>query len=176
VVRAQGMSNRSAGKERVEAGHPGGQCPNSGPSVTPWARLFCGRRSTVASMSGSWWSCCGKSFGWRTSSTRTWPGGSADCGTFASSERRSTAPFGPEGFSATGELGLGHRRPRSGPRSGSQVTTSPSAALVGLIKRAIGHVVKVIMHADDSNGAIGELPASCWSCTPKPVTPRWRTR
>jgi hypothetical protein len=35
--------------------------------------------------------------------------------------------------------------------------SSPSRDLVALIERAIGHVVKVIMHADDSNGTIGDL-------------------
>jgi uncharacterized Zn finger protein len=34
---------------------------------------------------------------------------------------------------------------------------SPSAELLALIERAVGHVVKVIMHADDSNGTIGDL-------------------
>jgi hypothetical protein len=34
---------------------------------------------------------------------------------------------------------------------------SPSADLLTLIERAVGHVVKVIMHADDSNGTIGDL-------------------
>ena len=34
---------------------------------------------------------------------------------------------------------------------------SPSMALVELLQRAVGHVVKVIMHADDSDGLIGEL-------------------
>ncbi len=34
---------------------------------------------------------------------------------------------------------------------------SPSAELLVLIERAVGHVVKVIMHADDSNGTIGDL-------------------
>lgn len=35
--------------------------------------------------------------------------------------------------------------------------SSPSADLLTLIERAVGHVVKVIMHADDSNGTIGDL-------------------
>lgn len=35
--------------------------------------------------------------------------------------------------------------------------TTPSRELVELLQRAIGHVVKVIMHADDSDGAIGDL-------------------
>jgi hypothetical protein len=35
--------------------------------------------------------------------------------------------------------------------------SSPSNDLVVLVERAIGHVVKVIMHADDSNGTIGDL-------------------
>ena len=34
---------------------------------------------------------------------------------------------------------------------------SPSNDLVLLLQRAIGHVVKVILHADDSNGTIGDL-------------------
>lgn len=33
----------------------------------------------------------------------------------------------------------------------------PSRQLVGLLERAVGHVVKVILHADDSDGAIGGL-------------------
>jgi hypothetical protein len=38
-----------------------------------------------------------------------------------------------------------------------EVATSPSTELVGLLQRAAGHLVKVIMRADDSNGTIGEL-------------------
>lgn len=34
---------------------------------------------------------------------------------------------------------------------------SPSADLVELLQRAVGHVVKVIQHADDSSGLIGDL-------------------
>jgi hypothetical protein len=37
------------------------------------------------------------------------------------------------------------------------VDESPSRALVELLQRAAGHVVKVIMHADDSDGLIGDL-------------------
>jgi hypothetical protein len=37
------------------------------------------------------------------------------------------------------------------------VATSLSAELVVLIERAVGHVVKVILHADDSDGMIGDL-------------------
>jgi hypothetical protein len=37
------------------------------------------------------------------------------------------------------------------------VETAPSAELVALIERAISHVVKTILHADDSNGLIGGL-------------------
>jgi hypothetical protein len=33
----------------------------------------------------------------------------------------------------------------------------PSRELVKLVERAVGHVVKVIQHADDSNGSIGDL-------------------
>ena len=39
----------------------------------------------------------------------------------------------------------------------SAVAASPSRALVELLQRAVGHVVKVIMHADDSDGLIGDL-------------------
>ena len=35
--------------------------------------------------------------------------------------------------------------------------TSPSRELVELLERAVGHVVKVILHADDSAGSIGDL-------------------
>ena len=38
-----------------------------------------------------------------------------------------------------------------------RATASPSAELVELLQRAIGHVVKVIEHADDSDGTIGDL-------------------
>ncbi len=37
------------------------------------------------------------------------------------------------------------------------VDSGPSSGLVVLIERAIGHVVKVILHADDSDGLIGDL-------------------
>jgi hypothetical protein len=37
------------------------------------------------------------------------------------------------------------------------VDASPSRELVELLQRAVGHVVKVIMHADDSDGLIGDL-------------------
>jgi len=37
------------------------------------------------------------------------------------------------------------------------VVAAPSRALVELLQRAVGHVVKVIMHADDSDGAIAGL-------------------
>jgi hypothetical protein len=37
------------------------------------------------------------------------------------------------------------------------VKTSPSAELVALLQRAVGHVVKVILNADDSDGRIGDL-------------------
>lgn len=35
--------------------------------------------------------------------------------------------------------------------------SAPSRELVELLQRAVGHVVKVIMHADDSSGSIGDL-------------------
>jgi hypothetical protein len=37
------------------------------------------------------------------------------------------------------------------------IDESPSRALVELLQRAVGHVVKVIVHADDSDGLIGDL-------------------
>ncbi|MHB1834468.1 MAG: hypothetical protein ACYCXW_05840 [Solirubrobacteraceae bacterium] len=37
------------------------------------------------------------------------------------------------------------------------VDTSPSKELVELLQRAVAHVVKVILHADDSDGLIGDL-------------------
>jgi hypothetical protein len=40
---------------------------------------------------------------------------------------------------------------------GDLAASSPSAELVALIERAVGHVVKVMGHADDSDGAIGDL-------------------
>ena len=39
----------------------------------------------------------------------------------------------------------------------SALVEAPSAELVGLVERAVGHVVKVILHADDSDGMIGDL-------------------
>ncbi|HET9692637.1 MAG TPA: hypothetical protein VFP61_15930 [Acidimicrobiales bacterium] len=38
-----------------------------------------------------------------------------------------------------------------------RATERPTRELVALVERAVGHVVKVIMHADDSNGSIGDL-------------------
>jgi hypothetical protein len=43
---------------------------------------------------------------------------------------------------------------------GNLLAVSPSAELLELIERAIGHVVKVILRADDSNGEIGGLVAT----------------
>jgi hypothetical protein len=40
---------------------------------------------------------------------------------------------------------------------GAAVRTSPSGALVELLQRAVGHVVRVIQRADDSSGLIGDL-------------------
>jgi hypothetical protein len=42
---------------------------------------------------------------------------------------------------------------------GDLLAESPSGELLGLIEGAIGHVVKVILRADDSNGEIGGLLA-----------------
>ena len=38
-----------------------------------------------------------------------------------------------------------------------EVTSAPSAELVVLLQRAVGHLVKVVLSADDSNGMIGDL-------------------
>ena len=43
---------------------------------------------------------------------------------------------------------------------GDQLAVSPSAELLELIERAIGHMVKAILRADDSNGEIGGLVAA----------------
>ena len=43
---------------------------------------------------------------------------------------------------------------------GDLLAVSPSAELLGLIERAIGHVVKVIGQADDSSGEIGAMVAA----------------
>lgn len=43
---------------------------------------------------------------------------------------------------------------------GDSLAVSPSAELLGLIERAIGHVVKVIGQADDSSGEIGAMVAA----------------
>ncbi len=40
---------------------------------------------------------------------------------------------------------------------GEAVGSAPTAELVALIERAVGHVVKVILKADDSDGLIGDL-------------------
>jgi uncharacterized Zn finger protein len=43
---------------------------------------------------------------------------------------------------------------------GDLLAVSPSAELLGLIERAIGHVVEAVLRADDSNGEIGGLVAA----------------
>jgi hypothetical protein len=43
---------------------------------------------------------------------------------------------------------------------GNLLAVSPSAELLGLIERAIDHMIKVILRADDSNGEIGGLVAA----------------
>lgn len=40
---------------------------------------------------------------------------------------------------------------------GDEVAAEPSAELVVVLQRAAGHLVKVIMRADDSDGMIGDL-------------------
>jgi hypothetical protein len=57
------------------------------------------------------------------------------------------------------------------------VTRAPSRDLVVLLERAVGHVVKVILRADDSNGTIGDLARElldlhaqiCDACVADPV-------
>jgi hypothetical protein len=39
----------------------------------------------------------------------------------------------------------------------TRARTAPTAELLGLIERSAGHVVKVILRADDSNGSIGDV-------------------
>lgn len=60
---------------------------------------------------------------------------------------------------------LGYRESSEWARSAQPITDelrlavarAPSSELVVLLERAIGHVVKVILRADDSNGTIGDL-------------------
>ncbi len=60
---------------------------------------------------------------------------------------------------------LGYRESREWARAArpivaeleNAVEASPSRALVELLQRAVGHVVEVIMHVDDSDGSIGDL-------------------
>jgi hypothetical protein len=57
------------------------------------------------------------------------------------------------------------------------VEAAPSRSLVELLQRAVGHVVKAIMHADDSDGLIGDLARellalhsrACDAGVPEPV-------
>jgi len=65
------------------------------------------------------------------------------------------------------------------------VNSSPTAELVALIERAIGHVVKVILKADDSDGMIGDLARElldlhAWACDAGNADPvklaRWMVR
>ncbi len=65
------------------------------------------------------------------------------------------------------------------------VRLSPTAELVALIERAISHVVKVILKADDSNGVIGNLARelldlhvrACDAGNPDPIKlARWMVR
>jgi hypothetical protein len=60
---------------------------------------------------------------------------------------------------------LGYRESGAWARSARPILTeletavqdAPSGELVELVQRAVGHVVKVIQHADDSDGTIGDL-------------------
>lgn len=66
-----------------------------------------------------------------------------------------------------------------------EVATQPSRELVELLERALGHVIKVILRADDSNGSIGDLTGrllglhalACDSGTADPLRlARWMIR
>ena len=65
--------------------------------------------------------------------------------------------FAPAGSSAIARAQAGRCRAADRRRAGEAVAASPSRALVELLQRAVGHVVKVILHADDSDGLIGDL-------------------
>ena len=62
-----------------------------------------------------------------------------------------------------------------------EVTTAPSAELVVLFQRAAGHLVKVILRADDSDGMIGDLSRDVLdlhrqACAAGvPIRRRWRS-
>ncbi|MGI8756599.1 MAG: DUF6880 family protein [Acidimicrobiales bacterium] len=65
------------------------------------------------------------------------------------------------------------------------VATEPSVELVVLLQRAAGHLVKVIMRADDSNGMIGDLARqvldlhreACTACVAEPqALAKWMVR
>jgi len=67
----------------------------------------------------------------------------------------------------------------------AEVRSAPTRELVELLQRAIGHVVKVILRADDSNGMIGDLAsrllglhvAACAAGVAEPVRlARWLVR
>ena len=49
------------------------------------------------------------------------------------------------------------------------VDSGPSSELVVLIERAIGHVAKAILHADDSDGSSATWHASCSITIPEAV-------
>jgi hypothetical protein len=53
----------------------------------------------------------------------------------------------------------------------SVVASSPSRDLVALVERAIGHVVKVIMHADAPTERSWISRGNCWRSTPRRVMP-----
>ncbi len=56
------------------------------------------------------------------------------------------------------------------------VSAGPSRELVELLQRAVGHVVKVILRADDSNGMIGGLAHDLLDLHAQLVSPGWRIR
>ena len=67
-------------------------------------------------------------------------------------ESRSSHPQVPR---LPGERRMGRRRSADRRRTRAGGRCFPSPALVELLQRAVGHVVNVIMHADDSDGLIG---------------------
>jgi len=71
---------------------------------------------------------------------------------------RSTAGFVLAGSSTTATSGGWAQTARPiVTEPGNLAAAAPSRELVELLQRAVGHVVKVMMHADDSDGSIGDL-------------------
>jgi hypothetical protein len=53
---------------------------------------------------------------------------------------------------------------------------SPSRELVELMERAVGHVIKVLLHADDSAGSIGDLAHELLDAHARACDAGWPTR